>query len=82
MEWKKELQHMLTVGCTDSAIKDYIEEHPEINGKDIWDYVWDYVYESNAPSVCRGCKYIQMRGMFPCTECSRQKQIKDYYEQR
>lgn len=78
MEWKKELQHMLTVGCSDSAIEDYVEEHPEISGKDIW----DYVFESNAPSVCRGCKHIQMRGMFPCTECSRQKQVKDYYEQR
>lgn len=53
-----------------------MDEHPEINGKDIW----DYVYELDAPEGCKGCIHIQKSGMYPCNECSRRVVLKDYYE--
>lgn len=65
-------------GCTESDIEDFVVEHPEVSGRDIW----DYVYERTAPDKCKGCKYIQMDGMMPCVRCSRRVEVKDYYEER
>lgn len=78
MEWKKELEAFLEKGRSDSDIEDFCDAHPEVNGKDIW----DYVYERSAPECCKRCKYIQMEGMFPCARCSRRVTTKDYYEPR
>lgn len=39
-------------GCADSGIEDYLSEHSELSGKE----VWDYIYELDAPDVCKGCK--------------------------
>lgn len=76
MNWKEELRLLINNGCTDSAIEDFVDEHPDANGREIW----DYVSELHAPDVCRGCKYIQMSGMFPCNKCSRRVVLKDYFE--
>lgn len=76
MNWKEELRRLVDNGCTDSAIRDFIDEHPDVNGHEIW----DYVSELNAPNSCKGCKYIQMSGMFPCNKCSRRVTLKDYFE--
>lgn len=74
----KKLKKLLENGCTDSDIEGFIEENPNINGKE----VWDLVYESNAPDCCKGCKHIQMTGLMPCKRCSRRIVTKDYYERR
>ena len=76
--WKEDIDKILKNGCTDSDIMDYIEEHPKVRGR----LVWDYVYESTAPEACKGCKHIQMKGMYPCHSCTRQEHLKDYYEAR
>ena len=78
MNWKDELEKILEKGCSDSDIEDFVDEHPEVNGRDIW----DYVCEHDAPARCKGCKYIQMYGMAPCIKCSRRVKLKDYYESR
>lgn len=78
MDWKEELHQMLNKGCSDSDIEDYIDNHPELNGKEIW----DFVYEFGAPEGCKGCKHIQMTGMMPCIRCKRRDTLKDYYEPR
>lgn len=78
MFWKEELDDLLKKGCTDSDIEDFADEHPEVNGREIW----DYVYEHEAPDVCKGCKHIQMSGMMPCQLCSRVVVTKDFYEPR
>ena len=78
MDWKKELDKLLKKGCSDSDIEDFVDEHPKINGRDIW----DYVYEFDAPAGCHGCKHIQMRGMTPCNRCSRIIELTDCYEPR
>ena len=76
--WQEELYSILERGCSDSDIKDFIYENPNINAKK----VWDFVYEHDAPDCCKGCKYIQFSGMFPCNSCSRRVLTKDYYELR
>lgn len=78
MNWKEEVKQIVEKGCTDSDIEDYIEEHSNVNGKEIW----NYVSELDALSECKGCKYIQMTGMNPCICCSRRVKLKDYYEAR
>ena len=76
---KIELEKLLANGCTDSDVEDFIDKHPNINKKQ----VWDYVYEHNIPTECKGCKFVQMTGMMPCIKCVRQQtNIKDYYEKR
>lgn len=77
MDWKEELKKIMENGCTDSDIEDFVDEHPEVN-----ENIWDYVYEYDAPESCKGCKYIQYSGMFPCTQCSRKVELKDYYVSR
>ena len=78
MNWQEELKKLIENGCSDSDIEDFETEHPEINGKEIWDYVFEY----NAPNACKGCKYIQYTGLMPCNRCSRRIEVKDYYEKR
>ena len=78
MEWKEELDKLLEKGCSDSDIEDFEIEHPNVDGKEIWDYVFEY----DAPELCKGCKYIQYSGMYPCNQCSRRVTIKDYYQIR
>ena len=78
MAWKEELDELLKNGCSDSDIEDFIDEHPKVSGKNIWDYVYEY----NAPAECKGCTYIQYSGMMPCSNCSRRVKPKDYYEPR
>ena len=78
MTWKDEIELIIKKGCTDSDIEDYLSEHSELNGKE----VWDYIYELDSPDVCKGCKNIQMSGMFPCTMCLRRVKLKDFYESR
>lgn len=77
MNWKEELNKILENGCSDSDIEDFIDEHPEIN-----ENIWDYVYEYDAPNECKGCKYIQYSGTFPCRNCSRRNSLQDYYKSR
>ena len=77
MSWKDEVNKILDNGCTDSDIEDFIDEHPEVD-----ENIWDYVYEYGAPDVCKGCKYIQYSGMFPCSGCSRRVKLVDFYESR
>ena len=76
--WKEEIKNIIDNGCTDSDIEDYVFEHPEINGTDIWNYVCEYI----APKECRGCKYIQYSGMYPCNACTRQVKLQDFYAER
>ena len=78
MNWQEELNKIIENGCTDSDIEDFEVEHPDVNGKEIWDYVYEY----DAPAECKGCKNVQMVGMFPCNRCSRRVDLKDYYEHR
>lgn len=77
-DWKTEIKTIVENGCTDSDIEDYIEQHSELDGKE----VWDYVYELDAPDTCKGCEFIQMSGMYPCNVCIRRNQLKDYYKSR
>lgn len=76
--WKTELTELLKRGCSDSDIEDFVDAHPGVNGKDIWDYVYEY----NAPFECKGCAHIQLKDAFPCTKCSRVNELKDYYKER
>lgn len=77
--WKKELDQLIqNKKCTDSDIEDFIQNHDELNGKD----VWDYVSELTSPEICKGCVYIQMSGMYPCNVCVRQNQLKDFYKSK
>ena len=78
MNWQEELKKIIENGCTDSDIEDFEIEHPNINGRDIWNYVYEY----NAPEGCKGCKHIQMSGLMPCIRCSRKVWLKDFYESR
>ena len=78
MNWQNELEEILQYGCTDSVIEDFVNKHPEINEKDIWDFVYEY----GAQECCKGCKFIQRSGLFPCTECSRRVKTNDFYESR
>lgn len=78
MDWKEELKNLIEKGCSDSDIEDFLNKHPEINGRKIWDYAYEY----NAPAECKGCKHIQMKGMMPCINCKRRVHLKDYYEAR
>lgn len=78
MSWQEDLNKILENGCTDSDLEDFISEHPNVSGRDIWDYVYDY----NALDGCKGCKYIYYSGKNPCSRCSRRVEIKDYYESR
>ena len=68
--WKEELSGLLKSGCT--------EEHPDIAGKDIWNYVSDYY----APEQCKGCIHVQLIGMYPCSCCSVNGTSKNYYEKK
>ena len=76
--FQKEIDKIIENGCTNSDIEDYVENHPEINGKEIW----DYVSELSAPKACKGCKYIELIGMGRCLSCVRQPDLQDYYEKR
>lgn len=77
LTWKDEIkQFMQNELCTDSDIEDFVRNHPDVNGKEIW----DYVSELNAPKKCKGCEHIQMSSMYPCNICVRQNQLMDYYE--
>lgn len=78
MDWKIELESLLVKHHTDSDIEDFVAVHPEVNSKDIW----DYVYEREAPDSCKGCGNIQRSGTFPCNRCSRKIKVEDYYESR
>lgn len=78
MTWKDEIKLIIENGCTDSDIEDFVELHPEVNGKDIWDYASDL----GAPEQCKGCKYVQLIGMGRCLSCTRQPNLEDYYESR
>ncbi len=78
MEWQNELKKLIKNGCSDSDIEDFVYEHPEINERDIWDYVYEY----SAPTECKGCKHIQMSGLMPCSKCSRRVKTEDFYEPR
>ena len=78
MDWKEELEILLDDICTDSDVMDFIDEHPKVNPRDIW----NYVYEHDAPDCCKGCKYIQYSGMYPCQNCSRRNTLQDYYKSR
>ena len=49
MNWKDELKKIIESGCSDSNIEDFVYEHPEVEAKDIWDYVYEY----NAPYECK-----------------------------
>ena len=77
-KWKAELTKLLKHGCSDSDIEDFANEHPDISGKDIWDYAYEY----DAPFECQGCARIQSKNTFPCTKCSRINELKDYYKER
>ena len=77
MNWKDKLDELLKSGCTDSDIENFLDDNPNIDEGE----VWDYVYEYDAPEVCKGCKYIQFRGMYPCNICSR-VHTKDFYMPR
>ena len=76
MDWKEEISKIVMSGCTDSDIEDYLEDHPDISGKE----VWDFVCVLRAPAECKGCKHIQMAGMYPCNACHRGEKTKDFYE--
>lgn len=78
MNWEDELRKIIENGCSDSNIEDFVDEHPEIKAKEIWDYVYEYY----APDICKGCKHIQRAGMMPCIECVRRANRKDYYESK
>lgn len=78
MDWKEELRKILENRYTDSDIEDFAIEHPNVDGKDIWDFVFEYI----APGVCKGCKHIQRANMMPCIRCSRKVKVKDYFEAR
>ncbi len=78
MDWKETLSDLIQNGCTDSDIEDFVNAHPDINAKDIW----DYACEHDAPDACKGCAFIQMSGMMPCVQCRRKVQLNDYYEPR
>ena len=78
MDWKEEIKNIVTKGCSDSDIEDYIDEHPSLNGREIW----DYIAELGAPEGCKGCKYVQLIGMGHCLSCTRQANLKDYFEAR
>ena len=78
ISWQEELKKLMESGCSDSDVEDFVDEHPEVNGKEIWDYVYEY----DAPDACKGCGYIQCSGMFPCNRCSRKVEVKDYYIHR
>lgn len=66
--WKGELSGLLKSGCTDSDIGQFIQEHPDIAGKDIWNYVSDYY----APEQCKGCIHVQLIGMVYISERNQQ----------
>lgn len=82
MPWKDEIKLIIENGYSDSDIEDFVDTHPDVNGKDIWDYVYDYVYDYVAPAECKGCKHVQMSGTMPCIMCSRRVKVKDFYESR
>ena len=78
MDWKEEVRELVMGRCSDSDIEDYIDAHPDLNGRE----VWDYICELAAPEACKGCRHIQMSGMYPCDACSRNPKLRDFYEQR
>lgn len=69
--------HLLTlheVGCTDSDIIDFCNEH-NANINEAFQIIAEYT----VPIECMGCKHIQLfSSMYPCNACSRSK--KDYFE--
>ena len=75
-KWKEELTTLLENGCTDSDIEDFVQKHKGTDGREIWDFVGEYY----APERCKGCKHIQMLGMYPCNVCSRNRISEDHYE--
>lgn len=77
-KWKTELTELLKHCCSDSDIEDFENEHPAVDGKDIWNYVYEY----DAPVKCKGCDHVQQKDTFPCIKCSRINELKDYYKER
>lgn len=49
MSWQEEITTIITNGCSDSDIEDFITTHPHVDGR----AVWDYVYEQDAPADCK-----------------------------
>lgn len=79
MDWKEEVKQIVMDGCSDSDIEDLLLEHPELNPKE----VWDYVYELEVPENCKGCKHVQrFNNWYPCNACSRNRTPQDFYEKR
>lgn len=78
MNWEDALKKIIENGCSDSDIEDFVDEHPKVNAREIWDYVYEYY----APDGCKGCKYIQRAGTMPCIVCLRRTSVKDYYESK
>lgn len=77
--WKEEIEQLIqNEKCTDSDVEEFIHNHPNLNGKK----VWNYIAEFTAPTVCKGCIHIQMSGMYPCSICIRQNLLKDFYESK
>lgn len=75
MDWKEEVKKIVMGGCTDSDINEYIEGHPELNGKDVWDFVCDLRDSEN----CKGCIFVKIYGFGPCPNCSRRATLLDYF---
>ena len=40
MNWELELNELLNNGCSDSMIEDFIESHPEVDGRNGWKEVF------------------------------------------
>lgn len=77
-DWKQALYTLLEGHPSDSDIEDFATDHPDIDGK----LIWDEVYEYDAPKECKRCVYIQHTNMHPCDRCSRRVTVKDYYKER
>lgn len=76
--WKEDLKNLIETkkSLTDSDIEDIVDKYPD-NAKEIW----RFVYELIAPERCKGCKYVGLYSrMYPCNCCTRQEDLKDFYE--
>ena len=76
--WKEDLKKIIETKdyLTNSDIEDLTDKYPE-DAKEIW----KFIYELSAPEQCKGCKYIGFYSrMYPCNCCTRQEDLKDFYE--
>lgn len=88
MDWLKEFEEKLDSGeiATDDEILDFITEniakYVDYRGlKFFVSSVWKAYYQWKAKgTACAGCYNVSRWGLFPCTECSRKVEVKDYYE--